>query len=124
MKVIIAGSRSWDNYKRLKEELDAFPHPITEVVSGKCPTGADIMGELWAQEKGIPVKAFPADWSAHGKTAGPIRNRQMAKYADALVLFWNGTSKGSANMLQEAIREALRITEVKPTCVTYHGLIK
>jgi len=41
---------------------------------------------------------FPADWDTHGRAAGPIRNKQMAEYGDALLLIWDGESRGSANM--------------------------
>jgi len=90
---------------------------ITEVVSGKQKStdrdgrgnitaeyGADYIGELYAKHIGVPVRDFPADWIAHGNAAGPMRNRQMAKYADALIAFWDGKSKGTANMINEMKR--------------------
>lgn len=120
MKLIIAGSRDWTNYARVCEFLDPICHQVTEVVSGKCPTGADGMGERWARENDIPVKGFPPDWKTHGKAAGPIRNRQMAEYADALILFWSGHSPGSKNMLDEALKRGLQVTSVTMTAVDYH----
>lgn len=53
-----------------------------------------------------------ADWDAHGKAAGPIRNRKMAQEADALLLLWDGKSKGSASMLAEAKRTGLQIVSL------------
>ena len=55
----------------------------------------------------IPVNIFPADWKAHGKAAGPIRNRDMAKHADQVVLFPGG--RGTENMYQEAKKAGLVI---------------
>ena len=80
---------------------------ITEVISGTAH-GIDTLGEKWAERHGIPVKRFPADWNAHGKSAGPIRNRQMAQYADALIVVIDRTvlSPGSRNM--QATMEALK----------------
>lgn len=75
--------------------------PITEVVSG-CASGIDRVGEFWALDNQIPLKKFPADWATHGKAAGPIRNEQMARYADALICVWDGTSRGSQNMIKTA----------------------
>ena len=67
------------------------------------------MGEQYAAEKGYAVLRFPADWDRFGKAAGYMRNEQMAKNADALVAFWDGTSKGTKNMIQLAKRYDLKI---------------
>ena len=84
--------------------LDVCPYTsrITTVISGGCPSGADAAGEQWASSRQIPVKVYPADWQAHGRAAGPMRNRQMAANADALIAVWDGASRGTANMIQEA----------------------
>ena len=111
MKVIIAGGRDIDDFNLVKEAVKESGFEITEVVSGKAP-GADKLGERWAEESGIPVKEFPADWELHGKSAGPIRNVQMAKCTGsegALILVWNGQSRGSANMLKNAKAYGLKI---------------
>lgn len=102
MKTIIAGGRDY----RLKAEdylfLSRLTPPPDEVVSGACPTGADFDGERWAKAEGIPIKQFPADWSAHGRAAGPLRNKQMAEYAKGgrCVLFPGG--RGTDSMFREA----------------------
>lgn len=88
--------------------LKNTPFEITEVVSGTCK-GVDQLGEEWAERKGIPVKKFPADWSKHGRRAGPLRNREMAKYADALIAIWDGKSRGTRSMIDEALREGLEV---------------
>ncbi len=84
------------------------PFEITEIVSGTCK-GVDQLGEEWAGRKGIPVKRFPADWNQYGRRAGPLRNREMAKYADALIAIWDGESRGTKNMIDEALREKLEV---------------
>jgi hypothetical protein len=71
---------------------------VTEVVSGKAP-GVDIQGEAWAKEKQIPVKEFPAKWKLHGFAAGPLRNQEMAQYADACIAMAAPDSKGTWNMV-------------------------
>lgn len=71
----------------------------TEIVSG-CASGADSAGELYADAYAIPLTLFPANWSAYGKSAGPRRNGEMAAYADALLIIWDGKSPGSLNMVQ------------------------
>jgi hypothetical protein len=57
----------------------------------------------------VPLKIFPAQWSIYGKGAGYIRNREMAQYADALIAFWDGKSKGTKNMIDEAKKQGLII---------------
>lgn len=100
MKVIIAGGR--DLYLTPGEIallLEEHYPDISEVVSGAA-RGMDSCGEVFANEVGIPTRRFPADWEANGKAAGPIRNHQMAIYADAAIVIWDGKSKGSGNMIQ------------------------
>lgn len=62
------------------------------------------MGGRYAEERGIPVRAFPADWTTHGKAAGPIRNSQMLKdgQPDLVVAFLGPNSRGTANMISQA----------------------
>lgn len=101
MKVIIAGSRDFTDYERLKQHMflllkDAWG-PV-EIVSGTA-RGTDKMGERYAEENNIPVKKFPADWEKFGKRAGFRRNWEMAQYADFLVAFWDGQSKGTKHMM-------------------------
>ncbi len=103
MKVIIAGSRSLDNYLLVTEAMQRCGYTVTEVVCGMA-TGVDNLGERWATTNNIPVKQMPANWNRDGKAAGPIRNREMAKYADAAVIIWDGKSAGTRNMVDEMIR--------------------
>lgn len=113
-KVIIAGSRDieWYNIERLMENAQAnlgFSH-ISEVVSG-CAPGIDTLGIKWAEERNIPVKRFPADWERYGRVAGPMRNRQMAEYVGQsgyLVCVWDGKSRGTRNMIEEAKRVGIK----------------
>lgn len=114
MRIIIAGSRNFNNYELLKKTLDGLldKREEIEIVSGAA-SGADYLGELYAKENGYKLTKLLADWQKYGKAAGPIRNKQMAQYADGLVLFWDGNSRGSKNMLENAKKEGLEIKEVK-----------
>lgn len=108
MKVIIAGGRDFTNYALVEDAIKCSAFEITQVVSGKAK-GVDTLGEVWALANNVPVEAFPADWSQHGRAAGPIRNREMAEYADALIAIWDGESKGTANMIQQARNKKLNV---------------
>lgn len=102
MKVIIAGSRSITDPFFVAEGMRAWkkrmPAP-TLIVSGTAG-GVDLLGEQWAAAHELPVHAMPADWKRHGKAAGPIRNEQMAHYAEGLVCIWDGISRGSQSMIR------------------------
>lgn len=95
MRIIIAGGRHL--YPTMSELEAVVPLEATEIVSGGC-SGVDTCGEEYAALKGLGCLIMGADWKKHGRAAGPIRNAAMAEYGDILVLFWDGKSKGSANM--------------------------
>jgi sugar lactone lactonase YvrE len=99
-KVIIAGTRGIYCLGHLYHAIRKANYRITEVVSGTAD-GVDGLGELWAELKGLPVMRFEPDWLKHGRAAGPIRNSEMAKYADAAILVWDGRSKGTKSMIEE-----------------------
>lgn len=109
MKVIIAGSRSFNDYSFLCLKCDKALSSQTEIeiVSGTA-NGADKLGEKYAEEKKYPIKRFPADWDKYGKSAGYKRNEEMAKYADALICFFDGKSKGSQSMINLATKYKLK----------------
>ena len=99
MKVIIAGSRDFNNYKMLEQEIDKLKLDITEIVSGGA-RGADGLGEKYALTHHIKLTIMNADWNKYGKSAGIIRNRQMGNYADYLIAFWDGKSRGTKHMIE------------------------
>lgn len=110
IRLIIAGSRNFNNYEYLKEKVDSIidnlDEPI-EIVSGHC-VGADMLGEKYASENRIPFKTFPADWDKFGKRAGLVRNTKMADYACSdgckgmLIAFPFGQSRGTHHMISVA----------------------
>ena len=110
MKVIIAGARTFNDYNLLCQKCN---HALSlqseiEIVSGTA-NGADKLGERYAIEKGYPIRQFPADWDKFGKGAGYRRNEEMAKYADALIAFWDGKSKGTKHMIDLAKSYKLKV---------------
>jgi hypothetical protein len=113
IKVIIAGSRTFDNYDLLFEKcseiLEDYNNIEIEIVSGNAK-GADRLGERFAKEKGFVLTLSPADWNKFGKSAGYIRNKEMAEYADILIVFWDGVSKGTKHMIDLAEKNELKIT--------------
>lgn len=108
MKTIIAGGRDITDRALAERAIKRARFHITEVVCGDC-RGVDQIGAEWAEAQGIPVKKFPADWNKDGNAAGPIRNRRMAEYANQLIAVWDGESKGTHNMIQEASARHLEV---------------
>jgi hypothetical protein len=113
MKVIISGSRSFEDYELLKKENKAFLEGLEEVeiVSGVA-MGADMLGIKYAREMNYGIKKFPANWERHGRSAGIKRNYEMACYANALICFWDGKSRGTANMIEVARKRGLTVKVV------------
>lgn len=119
MKLIIAGKRDfYVDELFIDRFLDFFGLPEHtravapyEIVSGGA-SGIDSCGEAYARWLGIRCKIFPAQWSTLGPKAGPVRNAQMAEYADALLLIWDGESKGSASMRREMKKLGKPVYEV------------
>jgi hypothetical protein len=110
MKCIIAGSRSIHQYVVLETAIDesGWHDEITEVVSG-CAKGVDALGEEYAYKNHKRLMQFPADWDTYGKSAGIRRNNLMANYGDALIVVWDGKSKGTQHMIEAARRKGLKV---------------
>jgi len=112
-RVIIAGSRGFNDYATLQATCDnilsqkRMTHTI--VIISRTAKGADSLGEQYASERGYAVERFPADWQQYGKAAGPIRNRLMADNADALIAFWDGHSTGAKDMITEAKKKGMAV---------------
>ncbi len=126
MKIIVAGSRTFTDYKFICEWLDYFAkkwglrlEPSQDghegrfmLVSGNAK-GPDKLAERWAFERRCSADVYPANWVKHGKSAGPLRNELMASKADALVAFWDGVSPGTRDMIERARKHKLKVAVVK-----------
>lgn len=110
IKVIIAGGRNFEDFNKLCQVCDEFlqDQNNVEIVSGAYK-GADLLGERYAAKRNYPIKQFPADWRLYGKSAGLKRNAEMAAYADALIAFWDGESKGTKHMIELATQACLKV---------------
>lgn len=108
MRTIIAGSRAITDFAIVKKAIESsgFSNEISVVVSGGA-IGVDRLGERWAKENGIPVTLYPADWKKEGKKAGYLRNITMSKNADACICIWDGNSKGTEHMMNQATLRGL-----------------
>lgn len=101
MKILVVGSRDFNNYEMLKNAIDTATNTYEdiEIISGGAK-GADSLAEQYAKEKGYALKVFPADWDKYGKSAGYRRNAEMHKYISEFddrlcIAFWDRQSKGT-----------------------------
>ncbi len=125
--LIVAGTRTFDDYDLLKEKIDRalLNHQNDEIiiVQGEAK-GADTLAKRYAKEKGYECVSFPAQWDKHGKAAGFIRNRQMHEYAAQFekrgcIIFWDGESRGTAQNIELAKEFGTQLV-----CVKYKELKK
>lgn len=108
MKTIIAGGRDVHNYDALLEAVSECAWGISSVVSGGA-TGADALGERYAESMNLKLELYIPDWDKHGRAAGPIRNRKMAENAEALIALWDGKTRGTKNMIETAQKLGLMV---------------
>ncbi|GGZ82480.1 SLOG family protein [Streptomyces rubiginosohelvolus] len=131
IRILVTGSRSWEDVQALDDALRDTWHDVTQVFSpehrvvivhGDCYKGADFFARHWAVANGIRQEKYPADWTgpcapecpddhrpirANGQsycpTAGPRRNEAMVQLgADLLVAFQRGNSSGTADCIRRA----------------------
>jgi len=108
MKIGIIGSRTFNDYELLKEVMSDYLNRDNElncnlVVSGGAK-GADSLGEQWAKENNIPTVIFKPDWDKYGKSAGFIRNQDIVKNSDMIVVFWDKISKGTKSSIDLCVK--------------------
>lgn len=112
MRLIIAGSRTFNDIDRLMLHADNYVaehwNGDVTVVSGTAQ-GADRLGERWAEMRGYDIERYPAQWDVYGKSAGYKRNEYMASIATNLLAFWDGKSRGTKHMIDIAKRKGLAV---------------
>lgn len=114
MKLIIAGTRTFEDYGLLSEAMfNHFSGKKIEVIISGGAKGTDELGKVWGNAHNIPVVEFKPDWENYGKAAGPMRNRLMASKATDCLVFWDGKSKGTKSMINEAKQKELNLIIIK-----------
>jgi len=95
MKLAIIGSRDLqiDNLEKY------IPPGVSEIVSGGAK-GVDSLAEIYAQRSGIPLKLFLPQYPRYGRGAPLKRNIEIISYADAVLAFWDGKSKGTKYVIE------------------------
>jgi hypothetical protein len=121
LKVLVTGGRDFSDFVRFLGILDRVHRergPITAIIHGDCPTGADAMVAKWMLgiqgthwDTPIVIRKYPADWDLHGKAAGPLRNQQMVDQKPDLCVAFPG-GRGTADCVRRAQAAGIEILEV------------
>ena len=108
MRLIVAGSREIHNVDLIETHMLAFEdrYGLFDLICGMA-RGVDMAAHDIAESYRIPIHEYPAEWDKYGRGAGYRRNVEMAQAADALLLVWDGESRGSKHMLDVAIQRRM-----------------
>lgn len=118
MKLCVFGSRSFYKYDLLERTLNGeVEKGVTLIISGGA-RGADKLAERYAAEHEIPFQEYPALWEIYGKSAGYIRNDEMAEAGDRFVAFWDMQSKGTEMMIRLVTKLKKPLTIIDTSYIT------
>jgi hypothetical protein len=122
MRILVCGSRYWDDYTLIESKLREFggesagDFPDVIVIDGVC-RGADCLANEAAHKLRYGALRFPADWETHGKAAGPIRNQKMLDDGrpDLVLAFHDNieNSKGTKDMVSRARKAGVPVEIIK-----------
>ncbi len=112
MRILITGGRNFSDRILMWTALDRLhaKHCFMLLIHGNAK-GADRLASMWAQERGVGTLAYSANWARYGRSAGPIRNRQMLGEKPDLVVAFPG-GRGTADMVQVAKEAGLQVVVV------------
>ncbi len=99
IRLAVVGSRGFSDYPFMKKVLQWYD--IKRIISGAAK-GADQLAASFANELGIQLQEFPAEWDKYGKSAGYLRNEKIVEACDEVVAFWDGKSRGTKHTINIA----------------------
>ena len=96
MKIAIVGSRSITNV-----DIEKYISACDEIVSGGAH-GVDSCAAEYARLKGIKLTEFLPQYELYGRAAPIVRNKKIVDHADAVMVFWDGRSRGTLSVIKYA----------------------
>ena len=108
-RVIVGGGSDYCGGPNFRDIMEQFFDVKNDILGTGACRGADQEGHDWVSARGGQIEIFEADWTAHGRAAGPIRNKLMAQNADVLIAFWDSKSRGTLSMIGEALNHGLEV---------------
>lgn len=101
MNLSVIGSRTFNNYQLLEEEILYHQLNIGKIISGGAK-GADTLAEIFAKKHDIETLILKPEWNLYGKSAGYKRNVDIINKCDICIAFWDGESKGTKHSIDIA----------------------
>jgi hypothetical protein len=117
MRILVTGSRDLTDDALVRDALiNAIPLDAADVtiVVGDCPTGADRFARGFADFDGDAADVHIADWTTHGKAAGPLRNQAMVDSgADVCLAFYRqgASNRGTSDCVRRARASGIEVYE-------------
>ena len=107
MKLAVIGSRGI-----IVEDIERYlPDGIDEIVSGGA-RGADLCAKEYAKKNDIKYTEFLPDYNRYGRAAPIKRNDEIINYADEIIAFWDGASKGTQYTVKRAQKLGKKVTVI------------
>ena len=128
MNLLVAGTRYFDDPALLFKKLDHLTKKLNKkklviVTGGGIPVryknepgkrrGADSLAMDWAFKRRVTCKNYYPNWKKYGDSAGPRRNSEMVEVADFACVFWDGKSRGTADVIKKCRKKSIRVVIVK-----------
>ena len=110
MKIAIIGSRNL-TVKNLEKYLPPY---VTEIVSGGAK-GIDTCAKEYALKNKIKLTEFLPEYDKYGRSAPLKRNIEIINYADEVIAFWDGKSRGTYFVIDNCKKLNKKITIYKST---------
>ena len=98
MRVAVIGSRGAH-----VRNLGDYVQNADEIVSGGA-RGVDTCAAEYAKRVGINLTVFLPEYKRYGRVAPIMRNKKIVDYADKIIAFWDGKSKGTLSVIRYAQR--------------------
>ena len=103
MKIAVVGSRGIKDV-----EIGKYVFESEEIVSGGA-VGVDLCAAEYAHKNGIKLTVFLPEYERYGRAAPIVRNKKIVDYADKVIAFWNGKSKGTKFVIDNCKKQGIPI---------------
>ncbi len=108
MKLMIAGSRSIKNF-----DLSAHIPPETSFIISGGADGIDLSAEAYADKHRISKCIIRPQYERYGRAAPLKRNEEMVALADAILVVWDGVSRGAKHTIAFAKKQGKPLTVIQ-----------